>query len=126
MAMKKTPSSGTSSANANVKKVATAASKKHKTLFIVLLVIIVIAIVAVAIYGYYNGWFDALLLNKSNANYDVAAIRNEKFSIHFIELGNGKNGDSIYIKAGDTDILIDAGSAKGSAKSIGEIGRAHV
>ena len=32
-------------------------------------------------------------------------------SFHFMELGNGNSGDSIYIKAGDTDILIDAGSA---------------
>ena len=31
-------------------------------------------------------------------------------SIHFMELGNEYAGDSIYIKAGETDILIDAGS----------------
>ena len=35
-------------------------------------------------------------------------------SIHFMELGNKYAGDSIYIKAGDTDILIDAGSRAGS------------
>ena len=29
---------------------------------------------------------------------------------HFMQLGNNYTGDSIYIKAGDTDILIDAGS----------------
>ncbi len=39
-------------------------------------------------------------------------------SIHFMELGNKSNGDSIYIKAGDTDILIDAGSTGGSAATI--------
>ena len=39
-------------------------------------------------------------------------------SIHFMELGNNSNGDCIYIKAGDTDILIDAGSTTGSAKTI--------
>ena len=39
-------------------------------------------------------------------------------SIHFMELGNNSNGDSIYIKAGDTDILIDAGSTAGSATTI--------
>ena len=39
-------------------------------------------------------------------------------SIHFLELGNNSNGDCIYIKAGDTDILIDAGSTSGSAKTI--------
>ncbi len=35
-------------------------------------------------------------------------------SIHFMELGNKYAGDSIYIKAGDTDILIDAGSRESS------------
>ncbi|MCH5152019.1 MAG: MBL fold metallo-hydrolase [Clostridiales bacterium] len=38
--------------------------------------------------------------------------------IHFLELGNNSNGDCIYIKAGDTDILIDAGSTAGSAPTI--------
>ncbi len=33
-----------------------------------------------------------------------------EFSIHFMTLGNYKAGDCIYIKAGETDILIDAGS----------------
>lgn len=37
------------------------------------------------------------------------------FQIHFMMLGNDKAGDSIYIKAGDTDVLIDAGSTAGSA-----------
>ncbi len=40
--------------------------------------------------------------------------------IHFLELGNQYAGDSVYIKAGDNDILIDAGSRKSSAKTIGD------
>ena len=39
-------------------------------------------------------------------------------SIHFISPGNITSGDSVYIKAGDTDILIDAGSSAGCAASI--------
>ena len=39
-------------------------------------------------------------------------------SIHFMELGNNYTGDSVYIKAGDTDILIDAGSRTNSASTI--------
>lgn len=39
-------------------------------------------------------------------------------SIHFLELGNNYTGDCTYIKAGDTDILIDAGSRQGSAATI--------
>lgn len=47
-------------------------------------------------------------------------IVNSNLSIHFLELGNQYTGDSVYIKAGDTDILIDAGSREGSAGTIGE------
>lgn len=38
-------------------------------------------------------------------------------SIHFMELGNEHAGDSIYIKAGNTDILIDAGSTRASTNT---------
>jgi beta-lactamase superfamily II metal-dependent hydrolase len=42
----------------------------------------------------------------------------DNFRIYFMELGNSSTGDSIYIKAGDTDILIDAGSETSSATTI--------
>ena len=42
----------------------------------------------------------------------------DNFQLHFLELGNEYTGDSIYIKAGDNDILIDAGSRVGSATTI--------
>lgn len=45
---------------------------------------------------------------------------NDDLSIHIMELGNKYAGDSIYIKAGETDILIDAGSRQGSATIIKE------
>ena len=99
-------------------------NKKQKTFFLVLLVVIIVAIVAVTIYGYYHGWFDAVIgYNNRDYNsktYSIESIQNEQLSIHFMQLNNKSNGDSIYIKAGDTDILIDAGSEKGSAKSIGD------
>ena len=40
------------------------------------------------------------------------------FSVHFMELGNKYTGDCTYIKAGDVDILIDAGSRVDSIESI--------
>ena len=42
----------------------------------------------------------------------------EPIDINFLELGNKFTGDCTYIKAGDTDILIDAGSREGSATTI--------
>lgn len=40
--------------------------------------------------------------------------------IHFLELGNKYTGDCVYIKAGENDILIDAGSRTSSISTIKE------
>ena len=48
----------------------------------------------------------------------VNIVEVEPIDIHFLELGNKFTGDCTYIKAGDTDILIDAGSRNGSAEAI--------
>ncbi len=42
----------------------------------------------------------------------------DPISIHFIDREEQYSGDSIYIKVGENDILIDAGARKGSAKAI--------
>lgn len=47
-----------------------------------------------------------------------APVVNGELQIHFLELGNKFTGDCTYIKAGDTDILIDAGSKTSSAAVI--------
>lgn len=39
----------------------------------------------------------------------TAGVVYDDFQIHIMQLGNNKNGDAIYIKAGENDILIDAG-----------------
>ncbi len=52
--------------------------------------------------------------NGTKANVDFATDIYDDFQIHFMMLGNDYAGDSIYIKAGDTDVLIDAGSRSGS------------
>lgn len=41
-------------------------------------------------------------------------------SIHFMMLGNKYNGDSTFIKAGDIDILVDAGSRQASSQTLKE------
>lgn len=43
---------------------------------------------------------------------------NGELSIHFLELGNEYAGDCIYIKAGDNDVLVDAGSRASSVPTI--------
>ena len=49
---------------------------------------------------------------------DAATIKSADLSIHFLELGNKYTGDCTYIKVGDVDILIDAGSRVGSIGTI--------
>lgn len=49
---------------------------------------------------------------------DQSNIVTNSLEIHVMQLGNGKSGDSVYIKAGDTDILVDGGSEAGSLETV--------
>ena len=53
-----------------------------------------------------------------STNIPENTIMYDDFQVHFLELGNKNAGDSVYIKAGDNDILIDAGSKTSSATTI--------
>ncbi|MBR6071783.1 MAG: MBL fold metallo-hydrolase [Acholeplasmatales bacterium] len=107
-----------------VKKV----SKSHPILIIVLLIIIAGLVVAgILLYrnGYFDKWFKKDNQTQSNSGdlKEDGVVENivyDNFQIHFMELGNKYTGDSTYIKAGDIDILIDAGSRGESAKTINE------
>ena len=107
-------------------------SKKKKSkklqifLFIVVLILVVIFLAL-----YFTGKLDNLLNFDGDDNGKpstsqpgdidsgaLSEISDAKFSIHFLELGNKAAGDSILIKCGDTEILIDAGSQKSSSTTI--------
>ena len=45
-------------------------------------------------------------------------ISSGELTFHFLELGNNYTGDSVFVKVGDVDILIDAGSRASSASVI--------
>ena len=45
-------------------------------------------------------------------------VVNGEFSVHFLELGNKYAGDCTFVKAGDCDVLIDAGSRTTSVATI--------
>ena len=49
---------------------------------------------------------------------DISTISNGDLSIHFLEVGNKYTGDCTLIKVGNTEVLIDAGSRKGSAETL--------
>ena len=100
-------------------------NSKLKPLFIVFLVAILVLGTGAAVY---------FIVIKNRSHKDDPSIRptsseiyssssssdTDLVSIHFLELGNQYTGDCTFIKAGDVDILIDAGSRKSSAKTIKE------
>lgn len=53
-----------------------------------------------------------------NRDDDAPVVVEGELEIHFLELGNKYTGDCTYIKAGDKDILIDAGSKASSIETI--------
>lgn len=81
----------------------------NKALAVFLAVICLIA-------GVCGGFVGYLSLNKFSADVYVSG----DLQVHFLELGNKYTGDCTYIKAGDTDILIDAGSKADSIPTITE------
>lgn len=100
-----------------------ASNKKQRKFYTILAIVMIVAFVGVTFYGYCNGWFDAIITKQYDINsntYSVEAIANENLSVHFLELGNKHTGDCVYIKAGNNDILIDAGSKTTSIKTIEE------
>jgi len=77
---------------------------------------IIFIIIVVAGYYYYINYYKP---QHENNGGDKPLIQAKgELSFHFMMLGNDNAGDSIYIKAGDNDILIDAGSRANSIDDI--------
>lgn len=89
--------------------------KSSSKFFIILFVLFVICVVALFIV---KPEVFKSITNLFNKKDNQTTINSDDLTIHFLELGVKNTGDSIYIKAGDTDILIDAGSTKESASTI--------
>ncbi len=86
--------------------------KKTKRLLIALVVIVLIAAIVGAVCWYF------LIYKKDKAQSDPDGVTAGGLEIHFLELGNGNAGDCTLVKTGDTEVLIDAGSKRGSAKTL--------
>lgn len=84
---------------------------KGLTLFLALLCLVLGCVVGFAGAAAYN----ALSFKSDEA---PKSIVEGEMQIHFLELGNKYTGDCTYIKAGETDILIDAGSKTSSIATI--------
>ena len=115
-------------AERTAKKAVKKAAKKHPGV-VIAIVVILIVLIAVGIFLYLKvdsvhtfvngliGIEDATKTDKV-APPKAASYGDNDLSFHFLELGNNNTGDSTYIKAGDVDILIDAGSRQNSADAI--------
>jgi competence protein ComEC len=91
-----------------------AKSKKFSTPLTVFLAIVCL------IAGCVVGFLGAAIYDAMHTHSDEApqVMVEGELQIHFLELGNKYTGDCTYIKAGDTDILIDAGSRTTSIETI--------
>lgn len=83
--------------------------KKRKSSAGAVVFAIIFILVLLAGYYYYKNYYQK----------DTPPVPVEgDLSFHFMMLGNDHSGDCIYIKAGDNDILIDAGSEANSVDDI--------
>ncbi len=65
---------------------------------------------AITLFGFALGLGGLFFYKTSSEISKIKVYTLGEISFHFLELGNENTGDCTYIKAGDTDILIDAGS----------------
>ena len=99
--------------------------KKLKTWQKVVCILLALVVCAVFIYlnretikEYINDFTQSSTDGASDNSSGGADVITDDLSIHFLELGNEYAGDCTLIKVGDTEVLIDAGSRKGSAATI--------
>lgn len=88
-----------------VKKQTKKAKRKMKKIIISIITLIIVSLISFVFYKYI---YPRFAFNPIQA---MIGTVYDDFQIHFMQLGNNKNGDAIYIKAGDNDILIDAGAS---------------
>lgn len=104
-------------------------AKKHP----VATILVLVAVLSIAAVGgfllYKYGYLDGLINpnHSSSSNQDSSSMNSQEndgfddLSFHFISAGKSGtlyNGDCIYIKAGETDVLIDSGKMQSNYASI--------
>ena len=123
MANKKSSTSKKSSSSKTTQKVvkaATKVAKKSPALFVLLIVVVIV--LGVGGYFAYKYVLEPRLAahgsEPESSQRSIYEGETTAMDINFLELGNKYTGDSTFIKAGDVDILIDAGSRQNSATTI--------
>ncbi|MBO5240448.1 MAG: MBL fold metallo-hydrolase [Clostridia bacterium] len=103
--------------NKRVQRKVEKAAKKHPFLVFVVLLLIVVIVGVCLLHkkGFVHVPFLDGIIPQDKPQEDIIT---DDLQIHFLELGNKYTGDCTLIKTGDTEVLIDAGSRKGSAGTI--------
>lgn len=86
----------------------------------------VVLCVVFACVGFVGGGYGYLYLKSQKEIGEITVYTSGNIEFHFLELGNKYTGDCTYIKAGDYDILIDAGSKTSSIPTITAYLNQHV
>jgi len=100
------------------------ARKKRFSLTLTAVLCILCLLLGVALGAFFAAWQSAKGFTSDQA--PTVVVTEGDFQVHFLELGNKYTGDCTYIKSGDIDILIDAGSRTSSAAVIAEYLGEHV
>ena len=103
--------------NRKVKRKIEKAAKKHPFL-VCIAILLVVAIVGVCVLHKKRIIHIPLLDGIIPQDELQTDIITDDLQIHFLELGNKYTGDCTLIKTGNVEVLIDAGSRKGSAATI--------
>ena len=119
---KKTTTNTQKSVQKNVQKTIKKEAKKAIKKMPVWLIVLLVAAIIVVYFIFGDQIIPSTSTGSSNSHNNHTSVpltlSEDELSIHFMELGTDKTGDSTYIKAGDIDILIDAGAIGGSAPTI--------
>lgn len=94
---------------------------KKKTSVALIAFLMVIALVV----GFAGGFYGFTLINLPESD-TAPAVSQGEMNIYFLELGNRETGDCTYIRVGNVDILIDAGSRTSSIPTISAFLNEHM
>ena len=96
-------------------------TKKQKRFIFTLIFLLIIAIVAFIFKDQIASFINNQSSDEKPSNEETIKVEGHTYDdlqFHFMELGVYETGDSTYIKAGETDILIDAGASSSSIPTL--------
>jgi len=93
-------------------------SRQSNMTVLIILIVVIAALFLLDYFGVIDIPFEDLIPGMKKPSDKPPVITSGELQIHFLELGNKYTGDCTYIKAGDADILIDAGSRTSSISTI--------